>query len=251
MNRIIRIIQSRFNLFIKRGGVAVIVSYILVILILGMIFFSGGRIRAQGGKKMITLPKPKIKGTVSLEETIKKRRSRRSFLAKPLALEQVSQLLWAAQGITDERTGFRASPSGGACYPLDLYLVVGKDGVEGLEAGVYHYLVADHSLEIHLIGDKRRALALASLGQMFIAQAPISIVTTCQYSRITGRYGQRGIRYAHIEVGHVGENIYLQAEALGLGTVAIGAFSDGMVAKCLSLPKEQEPLYIMPVGYPK
>ncbi len=206
---------------------------------------------AQEKQKMITLPKPKAKGTVSLEETIKRRRSRRSFLAKPLTLVQVSQLLWAAQGITDERTGFRASPSGGACYPLDLYLVVGKNGVEGLEAGVYHYIVSNHSLEMHLSGDKRRVLALASLGQMFIARAPISIVTTAEYSRITRVYGQRGVKYAHIEVGHVGENIYLQAETLGLGTVAIGAFSDGMVSKYLNLPRKHEPLYIMPVGYPK
>lgn len=223
--------------------------FIIPVIILGITL--GGNIMAQEEKKMITLPKPKIKGTVSLEESIKKRRSRRSFLAKPLTLEQVSQLLWAAQGITDERTGFRASPSGGACYPLDLYLVVGKNGVEGLEAGVYHYIVSNHSLEMHLRGDKRRVLALASLGQMFIARAPISIVTTAEYSRITRVYGQRGVRYAHIEVGHVGENLYLQAEALGLGTVAIGAFSDGMVSKYLNLPREHEPLYIMPVGYPK
>ncbi len=202
-------------------------------------------------QKIITLPKPKMKGTVSLEESIKRRRSRRSFLDKPLTLEQVSQLLWAAQGITDERTGFRASPSGGACYPLDLYLVVGKNGVAGLEAGVYHYIVNKHSLGMHLSGDKRGVLALASLGQMFIARAPVSIVTTVEYSRITSSYGQRGVRYAHIEVGHVGENIYLQAEALDLRTVAVGAFSDSMVAKVLSLPKEHEPLYIMPVGYPR
>lgn len=223
---------------------------ILIPTILGMILCSGGSIMGASPQKMITLPKPKIKGTVSLEESIEKRRSRRNFLAKPLTLEQVSQLLWAAQGITDERTDFRAAPSGGACYPLDLYLVVGKNGVEGLEAGVYHYIVSNHSLEIHLRGDKRRALALASLGQMFITRAPISIVTTVEYSRITSRYGQRGVRYAHIEIGHVGENIYLQAEALGLGTVAVGAFSDGMVSKCLHLSKEHEPLYIMPVGYP-
>ncbi|MBA7606506.1 Microcin B17-processing protein McbC [subsurface metagenome] len=206
---------------------------------------------AQEAKKTIILPKPKIKGTISLEETIKRRRSRRSFLDKPLTLEQVSQLLWAAQGITDEKTGFRASPSGGACYPLNLYLVVGKNGVEGLEAGVYHYIVSNHSLEVHLRGDKRKFLALASFGQMFIARAPISIVTTIEYSRITSRYGQRGVRYAHMEVGHVGENVYLEAEALDLGTVAIGAFSDGMVSKCLNLPREHEPLYIMPVGYPR
>jgi len=226
-------------------------TIILVTTLLIFISCSGGKIMAQEEKKMIILPKPKIKGAVSLEESIKKRRSRRSFLAKPLTLEQVSQLLWAAQGITDERAGFRASPSGGACYPLDLYLVVGKNSVEGLDAGVYHYIVSNHSLEIHLRGDKRRVLALASLGQMFIVRAPVSIVTTVEYSRITSRYGQRGVRYAHIEVGHVGENIYLQAEALGLGTVAVGAFSDGMVSKCLNLSKEHEPLYIMPDGYPK
>lgn len=226
-----------------------IIPLIITFIILGTI--SGERIMAQEEKKMITLPKPKIKGTVSLEETIKRRRSRRSFLATSLTLEQVSQLLWAAQGITDERTGFRASPSGGASYPLDLYLVVGKNSVAGLEAGVYHYIVSNHSLEMHLRGDKRRVLALASLGQMFIARAPISIITTAEYGRITRVYGQRGIRYAHIEVGHVGENIYLQTEALGLGTVAIGAFSDSVVSKCLNLPKEHEPLYIMPVGYPK
>ena len=226
-----------------------IIPLIIASVMLGTI--SGGEIMAQEAKKIITLPKPKVKGIVSLEQTIKKRRSRRSFLARPLTLEQVSQLLWAAQGITDEKTGFRASPSGGACYPLDLYLVVGKNSVEGLEAGVYHYRVNNHSLEIHLRRDKRRALALASLGQMFIAQAPISIITTVEYSRITSRYGQRGVRYAHIEVGHVGENIYLQAETLGLGTVAIGAFSDSMVSKVLNLPKEHAPLYIMPVGYPK
>lgn len=201
-------------------------------------------------QKIIILPKPQLKGTVSLEESIKRRRSQRSFLDKPLTLKQVSQLLWAAQGITDERTGFRASPSGGACYPLDLYLVVGKNSVEGLPAGVYHYVVNNHSLKIHLRGDKRRVLALASFGQMFLAQAPISLVTTVEYSRITSRYGKRGIRYAHIEVGHVGENIYLQTETLGLGTVALGAFSDVMVSKALSLPREHEPLYIMPVGYP-
>lgn len=205
---------------------------------------------AQEEKKMITLPKPKTKGIVSLEETIKRRRSRRSFLDKSLTLEQVSQLLWSAQGITNQKTGFRASPSGGACYPLDLYLVVGKNSVEGLQAGVYHYIVNNHSLKIHLRGDKRKVLALASFAQMFLAQAPISLVTTVEYSRITSRYGQRGIRYAHIEVGHVGENIYLETTALGLGTVAVGAFSDGMVAKCLNLPRKHEPLYIMPVGYP-
>ena len=224
-----------------------IIPLIITFVILGTI--SGGEIMGENLEKIIILPKPKVKGTVSLEESIKKRRSRRSFLDKPLTLEQVSQLLWAAQGITDERAGFRASPSGGACYPLDLYLVVGKNSVEGLDAGVYHYIVSNHSLEIHLRGDKRRVLALASLGQMFIVRAPVSIVTTVEYSRITSRYGQRGVRYAHIEVGHVGENIYLQAEALGLGTVAVGAFSDGMVSKCLNLSKEHEPLYIMPVGY--
>jgi len=185
---------------------------------------------------------------MSVEEAIEGRRSERDFKDQPLNIEQVSQLLWAVQGITDPR-GFRAAPSAGATYPLDVYLVVGEKGVDELQAGIYHYRVREHALRFITGGDMRTSLATACLAQMFIADAPIAMVITAEYARTTGRYGERGIRYVYMEVGHVGQNIHLQAEALGLGTVVIGAFIDKAVSEVLRLPKEQEPLYVMPVGY--
>ena len=202
----------------------------------------------NGGITM--LPKPRLKGEMSLEEAIEGRRSERSFKDIALAKEQLSQILWAAQGITDpdpRRRFFRAAPSAGAQYPLDVYVVVGM--VEELDAGVYHYDPHEHSTRLLVGGDLREPLARACVAQMFIADAPISIVITAEYGRITDRYGDRGVRYAHMEVGHVGQNIHLQAEALGLGTVVIGAFMDGEVAEILHLPDRHRPLYVMPVGY--
>lgn len=200
-------------------------------------------------QEIISLPPPMLKGALSLEEATKSRRSKRDFKDRPLTLEQVSQLLWAAQAITEDGGFKRAAPSAGATYPLDVYLVVGEKEVDGIQAGIYHYLVREHSLRFLIGGDIRQALAKACLSQMFIASAPITIALSAEYARTTRRYGERGIRYVHMEVGHVGQNIYLQAEALGLGTVAIGAFSDQEVSKVLHLPAKHEPLYVMPVGY--
>jgi len=186
---------------------------------------------------------------MSLEEAILKRRSRRDFGDSPLTLGEISQILWAAQGITD-KTGLRAAPSAGALYPLDLYLVVGKQGVAGLGEGVYHYLPQSHSLEPTLEGDVRQTLARLSAGQMFIAEAPLSLLVTAEYERTTKKYGDRGVRYVHMEAGHVGQNVYLQAEALGLGTVTIGAFQDEEISQALDLPSGHRPLYVMPIGQP-
>jgi SagB-type dehydrogenase family enzyme len=198
----------------------------------------------------ISLPAPRLKGEMSLEEAILKRRSRRDFRDSPLTLGEVSQILWAGQGITD-KAGLRAAPSAGALYPLDLYLVVGKQGVEGLGEGVYHYLPQSHSLEPTLPGDVRQTLARLSLGQMFIAEAPLSLLITGEYERTTGKYGERGVRYVHMEAGHVAQNVCLQAEALGLGTVTIGAFQDEKISQALSLPPSYRPLYVMPIGHPE
>jgi len=203
----------------------------------------------EGGDDMIRLTPPRLKGIVSVEEAIKARRSRREFSDKSLTLAELSQVCWAAQGIT--KGYLRAAPSAGALYPLELYVIVGKDGVKGLGEGVYHYLPQEHSLRLHAPKDRRMSLAMAALGQTFIARAPVSLVITAQYSRTTGKYGARGRRYVHMEVGHVGENIHLQAEALHMATVVIGAFSDAAVVKALNLPAAHEPLAIMPVGYPK
>jgi len=186
---------------------------------------------------------------MSVEEALARRRSRREFKDYSLTLEQVSQLLWSAQGITEKKRGFKTAPSAGATYPLDIYLVVGKDKVEDLKAGVYHYNPLYHSLTVILEEDKRRELARACLRQKFIEDAPISLIITAEFSRITHRYGKRGIYYAYMEAGHVGQNVYLQAESLGLGTVVIGAFYEEDVSQALNLPEQHIPLYVMPVGH--
>ena len=203
----------------------------------------------EGGS--IRLSKPVYDGKVSVERAIKERRTVRAFRPKPLTLDQLSQLFWSAQGITDERSGFRAAPSGGALYPLDVYAVVGDGGVEGLQSGVYHYQPETHSIQFIRKGDRRKDVAGASLWQMWIARAPVIFVITSEYERITRKYGKRGVRYAQIEVGHVGQNIFLQSGALGLGAGIVGAFHDGAVAEAIGAPKAHKPLIIMPVGYKK
>lgn len=195
------------------------------------------------------LPQPRFEGDASLEKAIKKRRTVRSFARDPLGLELLSQLLWAGQGITEDRGFKRAAPSGGALYPMDIYAVVGEGGVQGLQAGVYHYEPQGHAV-VRLTGeDLRDALARAALGQMWMAKAPLNLVITAEYVRICGKYGDRGIRYAVMEAGHVGQNIFLQAEAYGLGAGIVGAFRDHEVAEVLKLPRAHEPLLIIPVGY--
>ena len=199
----------------------------------------------------ISLPKPSLDGKVSVEKAIKGRRTIRDFKERILPLNYLSQLLWAAQGITDPREGKRATPSGGALYPLDIYLVVGVSGVEGIEAGIYHYLPEKHSISLLSKGDHRKEVASASLWQTWMAKAPVMFIITAEYQRITRKYGERGIRYALIEVGHVGQNLFLQAEALGLGAGIVGAFNDADVLKVTGGAPQREPLLIMPIGYKK
>lgn len=199
-------------------------------------------------KSLIYLPEPERKGVVSLEEAIDHRRSVRDFQGQPLTLNQLSQLLWAAQGITDRRDQHRAAASAGATYPLELIVACGQDGAGEIDAGIYRYNIAEHSLTRYHNGDIRQALADASSSQDFIRQVPLNIVIGALYERTIGKYGTRGVRYVHMEAGHASQNIYLQATALGLATVAIGAFQDERVREVLRLEKEIRPLYIMPVG---
>lgn len=196
----------------------------------------------------ITLPQPKTIGQMSVEEAISKRRSRRDFKDQSLSLEQISQILWSAQGITDKEREFRSAPSAGALYPIEIYLVTGRDGVENLEAGVYHFNAEGYNLKRLLRGDLRQELAEVALGQEAVSLAPVSLVITAIFERTTQKYGARGERYVNLEAGHVAQNVYLQVETLGLGTVSIGAFDDNRVKEILSLPKEAQPLYIMPIG---
>ena len=193
----------------------------------------------------VDLPQPQIEGEVSLEETLQTRRSVREYADAPLALDEVSQLLWAAQGITSDRGG-RTAPSAGALYPLEVYLVAGD--VEDLEPGVFRYDPAAHRLLKVKGGDVRTELCEVSLGQEAVRNGAIDIVISAVYERTEVKYGDRAARYVHMEAGHAAQNIYLQAAALELGTVTIGAFSDDAVARVLDLPENEAPLYVIPVG---
>jgi SagB-type dehydrogenase family enzyme len=191
---------------------------------------------------MIPLPPP-VKTKKSLEECIEKRRSVRSFGAEDLTWEEISTLCWACQGITDSRTGHRAAPSAGATYPLEVYLVK-KDGL-------FRYEPNGHALIKIVAGDLRKSLSQAALGQEAIAEAPVDFVITAIPKRTTQRYGERGMRYIYMEMGHCAQNLHLEAVALGLGSVPIGAFADEAVVKLLSLAQEEIPGYIIPVGNPR
>ena len=193
----------------------------------------------------ITLPEPRHDSDFSVEQSMLLRRSVRSFPDEPLTLQEVSQLLWAVQGITDFM-GRRTAPSAGALYPLEIYVVVGN--VQDLSPGVYKYKPGPHSLEKVMDGDVRAELAGASLGQTSVRQGAVSFVITAIYERVTVKYGDRGVRYVHLEAGHATQNVCLQATALSLGTVTVGAFSDEQVTEVLNLPVEEKPLYVLPVG---
>jgi len=191
----------------------------------------------------IPLPRPARSGVVSLEEVLSQRRSTREFAPGPLTERQLSQLLWAMQGITDSE-GLRAAPSAGALYPLEIYVV--------LAAGFYHYDPAQHRLDRVSADDLRPALCQAALAQQAVSEAEAVFVMTAVYERTAQKYGAaRGRRYAHLEAGHAAQNLLLEAVALGLGAVSMGAFHDTEVQKVLSLPRNHQPLYLIPAGKPK
>ncbi|MGD0781171.1 MAG: SagB/ThcOx family dehydrogenase [Dehalococcoidales bacterium] len=193
----------------------------------------------------IVLPEPKKDSDTSIEEALWGRRSTRNFSAETITLEQVSQLIWAGQGITDP-SGKRTAPSAGALYPLKLYVFIGN--VTGAAAGVYVYDPATHSLTRIIDGDQRQALTQAAMGQTSVKQGAIDIVITANYSITTKVYGERGIRFVHLEAGHAAQNICLQAVGLKLATVTVGAFDDASVQHVLGLPDAEVPLYIIPAG---
>ena len=197
----------------------------------------------------MNLPTPRMDGPMSVEQAISQRRTVRSYSSSPLDMNHLGQLLWAAYGITGPRGFKRAAPSAGALYPMDIYAAVGEGGVDGLEAGVYHYRPKGHALELVAEGDVRSAVARASLSQRWMARAPVCIVVTAEYRRMAVKYGNRAVRYATIEAGHIGQNLFLQAEALGLGAGIVGAFHDSDLISAMRIPPEHEPLVAMPVGF--
>ncbi len=217
------------------------------ILILLLIFFF--IIQIVESAQEIKLPSANKRSNVSFEEAIYKWSATRRFSNKPLTLKQISQLLWSAFGTTVDgvSSATRVFPSAGGIYPLELYVVVGN--VENLSPGVYKYNYKSHSLIQVREGDLREELSSAALNQFFIKQAPVSFVWTAKYGKMF-YYGERGkTRYIHIDLGHSAQNLTIQATVLGLGTVQIGAFDDDKVKKLLSLPNDETPVYIMPVGY--
>ncbi len=198
----------------------------------------------------IRLPDPKFKG-ISVEEALEKRRSVREYSKKPLTLSEVSQLLWAAQGVTGRIHGIllRTAPSAGALYPFEIYIFA--NNVKTLTRGIYHYSVRDHSIVLIKEGDFRDRLLRVSLEQEMVRDAPVVFVLSAIFDRMRSKYGERGFRYVYMEAGHISQNIYLQATSLGLGTVVIGAFLDDDANRLLGIDgKKEAVIAIQPVGRP-
>ena len=231
--------------------------YIIISICIAMVvlFCATKMIKSESGlesgmfslqSNIIELPEPRLESSISVEQALLNRRSVRSYKKQPLTIAEVGQLLWAAQGITEKSRGFRTAPSAGATFPFEVYLVAGD--VTGLPAGIYQYDYQHHRLMLRREGDFRAKLSESALGQTSITNGAISIVLASIYERTTQRYGDRGIRYVYIEAGHIAQNVFLQAIALGLGSFPIGAFNDNNVQKMLRIPQNEIPLYILPVG---
>jgi SagB-type dehydrogenase family enzyme len=212
--------------------------------------------KAVVADSVVYLPYPARITNMSIEEAILLRRSIREYTSDPVKIEHLAMILWAAYGVTDPKWGLRASPSAGATYPLEVYVVIGESGVlvregEYLKAGVYKYDVHKHLLTLIKTGDLRGDLADAALGQKWVREAPVSIVVCAVFERTVSRYGERGrVRYVPMEVGHLGQNVYLMATALGYGAVVVGAFNDDRVQAVISAKPEEIPMYIIPIGVP-
>ncbi len=160
-------------------------------------------------------------------------------------------MLWSGYGCVDEFCERRTVPSAGATYPLDLYLVAYPGGVTGLSPGIYRYDGYKNGLWLVRMGDFRREMYRACLDQSWVRDSRVNIVITVVPERTTSWYGERGIRYIYMEAGHSGQNIYLVATLLGLGTVTVGAFYDDMIRDLIGLPSNNMVLYVMPIGYPR
>lgn len=205
----------------------------------------GGEMSEKSSEKRFELPDVRYESNTSVEEALQNRRSVRNFSDKPLLLTDVSQLLWAAQGFTDNR-GLRTSPSAGALYPLEVYIIA--DRVDGLKSGIYKYNPKEHNIRLIKQGAFLSELSGAALGQTSVGDCSAALVYSAIYERTTQKYGDRGIKYVHMEVGHSAQNVCLQAIALNLSTVVVGAFNDSEVKSLINMPDEENPLYLIPIG---
>lgn len=244
--------------------VAVALGLVLIVLGVNKLIFSTNNVSESKNQKIITevmeisetikLPDPVYTGRMSVEESLKERRSMRNFTDKQLSLQEVSQVLWAAYGVSDAESfahiKLKTAPSAGATYPLEIYLMAGN--VERLTAGLYKYHPEKNELSLYLKGDIRSQVAKACLDQRMLADAPATIIYNVVFERTTQRYGQRGLeRYVYMDIGHSAQNIYLQTTAMGMATCAIGAFEDDKLTKVISPPENEVVMYLMPFGYTK
>jgi SagB-type dehydrogenase family enzyme len=194
------------------------------------------------------LPEPTRAGTVSIEETMAQRRSVRAFAPDPIPLAAIGQLAWAAQGVSDVATGYRTAPSAGGTLPIEVDLLI--QGLPELDDGVYRYLPDEHALRLRLSGDRRDAVTRATLQQEFVRQAPVVMLLSAVPERTEARFGALAGRLIEMEVGHVAQNVSLQAVALGLGSVVVAAIREAEVAAVVELVDGERPIYLMPLGRP-
>ncbi len=235
-----------------KGKITLIILIILLAVVIAYLIWP----KSIGTQNMavtatVKLPEPKITGTMSVEQAINDRRSVRRYTNESLTLQDVSQLMWAAQGITDNKTKFRTVPSGGHTFPLEVYILVGKNSVKGLNEGVYHYNPFNNTLEQILGNDVRPELSQAANGQPWVKEAPVDIIITGNYQKMIDKYKDEKLstRFVDMEAGHAGQNIYLESESLNLATVALGSFKDDQVHQILNIPSNENTLYIYPVGH--
>ncbi len=223
---------------------------ILIFLISGSFIFLGcnqmenNSTETKENQETITLPEPALQGSLTLEETLQQRRSIREYTEEAISIEDISQILWAAQGTTNQEK--RTAPSAGATYPIEIYIAVNK--AEELEPGIYYYNNYKHHLKKVSKGKPWEKLSNAALNQEPIKNATANIILTAEFERTTERYWSRGYQYVYMEAGHISQNIYLQAESLNIGTVAIGAFEEEDIKDILWVD-DYEPVYIMPIWY--
>lgn len=198
--------------------------------------------------KRVALPKPEYSG-ITVEEAIKRRRSVRNYSQRPINMKELSQLLFAAQGVTGKTYGqpLRSAPSAGALYPFEIYIVV--NNVKDLPQGIYHYAVLEHALELVKAGDFSGKIIDAGLEQEMLGDSGVTFVLSAIFDRVRCKYGERGYRYAYIEAGHISQNLYLQTVSLGLGSVSVGAFLDEKVNQLIGVDGRKEAaIYLHAVG---
>lgn len=222
----------------SRCWTAIFLSAVVLILGCGSI---GQQKPTSPDTEVVELPPPQETGKTSLESALAHRRSIRRFADRPLSWQEISQILWAAQGITGGRE-LRTAPSAGAIYPLEVYAVLAE--------GLFHYEPLRHSLSRRSADDLRSTLRRAALDQQFVEEAPLVIVVAGDYGKTASRYGGRAERYVILEAGHVAQNVLLQAVAIDLGGVPVGAFDDEEVRRALGLSADLTPLYLIPLGEP-